>query len=64
MEKIQFIVTTIFLCWALIMLYRVNSKLSSMNDEQKRHDNIQKVVLEQVDEINQKSEQWKRLSKL
>lgn len=54
LERFHIALTFIFLIWALVLIYRVNSELKALKNEQKRHDNIQKVVLEQVDEINQK----------
>lgn len=54
MEKVEFIICTVLLVWALIELRRVNSKLNASKKEAERHNNVQKVILEQVDEINQK----------
>lgn len=54
LERFHIALTLVFLVWALVLIYRVNSELKALKNEQKRHDNIQKVVLEQVDEINQK----------
>ena len=54
MEKLEILIELILLIWALIMLYQVNSQLNALKNEQKRHNNIQSVILDQVDEINQK----------
>lgn len=54
MEKLEIAIELVLLVWALIVLYQVNSELKALKNEQKRHDNIQKVILEQIDEINQK----------
>lgn len=54
MEKLGITIELILLVWALIVLYQINSQLNALKKEQKRHNNIQSVILEQVDEINQK----------
>ena len=54
LERFHIALTLVFLIWALVLIYRVNSELKALKNEHKRHDNVQKVVLEQVDEINQK----------
>lgn len=38
----------------LIQNGKLQNKINKLKQEQERHNNIQKVILEQVDEINQK----------
>lgn len=38
----------------LVQNGKLQTKIDDLKQEQERHNNIQKVVLEQVDEINQK----------
>jgi hypothetical protein len=54
MERIEFIICMVLLVWAIVELRRVNSKLNDSKKESERHNNIQKVILEQIDELNQK----------
>jgi len=54
MERIELTILVVLLVWALIELRRVNSKLNDSKKESERHNNVQKVILEQIDELNQK----------
>ena len=58
MERIEFIICMVLIVWAIVELRRVNSKLNDSKKESERHNNIQKVILEQIDELNQKIGQY------
>ena len=58
MERIELTILVVLLVWALIELRRVNSKLNDSKKESERHNNVQKVILEQIDELNQKIGQY------
>ena len=54
LERFHIALTLILLIWALVLVYRVNSHMKEIEKKNKRHDNVQSVILEQVDEINSK----------
>lgn len=54
LERFHIALTLIFLIWALVLIYRVNSHMKEIEKKSKRHDNVQSVILEQVDEIREK----------
>lgn len=54
LERFHIALTLILLIWALVLVYRVNSHMKEIEKKNKRHDNVQSVILEQVDEIREK----------
>lgn len=54
LERFHIVLTFILLIWALVLIYRVNSHMKEIEKKNKRHDNVQSVILEQVDEIREK----------
>lgn len=54
LERFHIALTLILLIWALVLVYRVNSHIKEIEKKSKRHDNVQSVILEQVDEIREK----------
>lgn len=54
LERFHIVLTFILLIWALVLIYRVNSHMKEIEKKSKRHDNVQSVILEQVDEIREK----------
>lgn len=54
LERFHIALTLILLIWALVLVYRVNSHIKEIEKKNKRHDNVQSVILEQVDEIREK----------
>ena len=54
MIKFAFFVVICALVVIFVEVRKISTLLKNLEEEQKRHNNIQKVILEQVDEINQK----------
>lgn len=54
LERFHVALTLILLIWAIVLVYRVNSHIKEIEKKSKRHDNVQSVILEQVDEIREK----------
>ena len=54
LERFHIALTLILLIWALVLVYRVNSHMKEIEKKNKRHDNVQSVILKQVDEIREK----------
>ena len=54
LERFHIALTLILLIWALVLVYRVNSHMKEIEKKNKRHDSVQSVILEQVDEIREK----------
>lgn len=50
--KATFIAVIATLVTVIIQAKKISQRLKKIEDEEKRHDNIQKVVLEQIDQIS------------
>lgn len=50
--KATLIVAIATLVTVIIQAKKISKRLKKIEDEEKRHDNIQKVVLEQIDQIS------------
>ena len=54
MIKFAFFAVMCALAAIFVEVRKISTRLKTIEEEQKRHNNIQSVILEQVDEINQK----------